>query len=129
MKDYSDLPEYMSSLDISNEINQVLTIANSTENVSDEEIANALMELVFRQNNTRESFDKRLVEKIEQWVVKSWTNNSKALADVLCTIAANLDTTTLRKMLDKAKQTAPSEIKEMIEETLQEMPNSLKEDI
>lgn len=121
MKDYSDLPEYMTLKEIESEIVILLSQVKAGD-AATLQAANGLVELVYRQSNTRQQFNHSTKQLIEDWVVRAWTEKDLQLADALCTVIANLDTPNLRRLVESAVKSKNKAISKMASETLKDMP-------
>jgi hypothetical protein len=128
LKNYSQLPDFMPSSEIEYCIEEVLDTASSDPKISVIEVANALLTMIERQsNNYDEKFSDNTVSRMQQWVLASWSLSSPSLVDILSTILVNLEHKhPFRegyKLLESSLHTEHLEIKQIVKETLAEMPN------
>jgi hypothetical protein len=121
MKDYSDLPEYMTVSEIAFETDKLLDKVNNN-NTSKQDVANALVELVYRQSNTRQPYAENVTQRIEEWVLNVWSEDTLELTDALCTVIANLDTPKLRQLIEDASHSSNEKVRDLANETLRDMP-------
>jgi hypothetical protein len=126
LKDYSLLPDFMPSSAIDSYIKEILTTVSLDKNISFLEAANALLEMIVRQNeNYDELLDEQTIIQIKEWVVNTWSPSIE-LTDILSTIIVNLNSLSHfaegYSLLESASHSDNAKIKAIAREALAEMP-------
>lgn len=122
MKDYSDLPDFMESDEISAEVCEILEIAQSNENSCESiEVAEALLEMAIRQCNNYTPFSHKIIEKIENWLIREWSTENIELFEIFCSLVVNLQSSVGVELLRQACLSKDSTIRGLAELALSEI--------
>lgn len=120
--DYSAIkPTIMDSTTVHKHLRDILQ-ASELNDIEDKEIAEALLEMIFRLSDTYSVVEDSMTKHIFSWVQAHWAVEPIEYVDVLGSILANLGTP---KTIDFVKEKMHTETNEQVRRILQEVLQDL----
>lgn len=122
LKEYSDLPDYMTVEDLEKYFTELINYAIKISGIDDESIAEALYELSDRQWHTYELINKDIKDSIEEWINKVWNTNSTELIDSITSIIGMLGLVKSFELVKKSiNEDISCEVREILKMTIKEL--------
>jgi hypothetical protein len=114
-----NLPMLLPDARLVEAVDSVLDIAREPS-VSATDVAELLVDLVFRQSSNYRPFDAAIYERIDDWVIRSWRDDSPELFDALSTLVLNCNSVRGFELLRQASASPSEEIRSIAADALAE---------